>query len=161
MPAFRQMHQRLLLQQREKLVQYEKDATASRNEYILSLVSSNAYKERYYQTELSGLIDTMDQNFFDTLRSAIQSYADRCTTSGQLVLCTRYHLMSSSFLLQKTHSGILRGRSATAASKCRRRLRKQNSFQSSALCSSNQPTLSSYVTSRTRFSVTQLCVNKA
>ena len=79
------------LQQRDKLVQYEKQATAARNEYLLSLASCNAFKEKFYQTELSGLVDTMDQNFFDTMRHGFQIYHDRSVHAGTAISSASRH----------------------------------------------------------------------
>ena len=58
----------------------------ARNEYMLSLLSCNAFKEKYYHSELSVLIDTMDQTFFDSFRYVFQLYHDRSTAAGQHAL---------------------------------------------------------------------------
>ena len=69
-------------QRREKLILYEKQAMTARNEYLLSLGACNAFKERYYQAEVSALIDAMDQSFFDSFRVAFQQYYDKAAATG-------------------------------------------------------------------------------
>jgi hypothetical protein len=72
----------MTLQRREKLIEQEKRATEARNEYILSLLACNAFKEKYYQSELSVLVDTMDQTYFDSYRYIFQLYHDHWTAAG-------------------------------------------------------------------------------
>lgn len=56
----------------------EKKATGTRNEYLLALAASNAYKKRYYKHELGALVDVMDRRFHDTLRQLVSTFKDGC-----------------------------------------------------------------------------------
>ena len=85
------------------MILYEKQAMNARNEYLLSLGACNAFKERYYQSEVSALIDTMDQSFFDSFRLAFQQYYDKAAATGFNSFC----LTSALFIV--AFSGRIQG----------------------------------------------------
>ena len=70
---------------KEKLALAERKAMLARNDYIMTLAASNAFKQRYFGVEMPNVVDVLDQNFHDCLRQILLLYRQLCDQFGALI----------------------------------------------------------------------------
>ncbi|XP_023648180.1 F-BAR and double SH3 domains protein 2 [Paramormyrops kingsleyae] len=71
-------------------------ATHARNEYLLTLAAANGHQERYYQTDLTGCMKTLDGNFYDHVKEYLMSFCRMELEAFQAVHTTFQFLLEKS-----------------------------------------------------------------
>ncbi|XP_073469009.1 F-BAR and double SH3 domains protein 2 isoform X4 [Aquarana catesbeiana] len=86
-------------------------ATHARNDYLLTLAAANAHQDRYYQTDLSNTMKTLDGNVYDHLKDYLMAFNRTELETCQAVQNTFQYLLETSsraFMQLKFPSAVMR-----------------------------------------------------
>ncbi|XP_073469007.1 F-BAR and double SH3 domains protein 2 isoform X2 [Aquarana catesbeiana] len=79
-------------------------ATHARNDYLLTLAAANAHQDRYYQTDLSNTMKTLDGNVYDHLKDYLMAFNRTELETCQAVQNTFQYLLETSSRVMREYN---------------------------------------------------------